>query len=100
MLHLCILTLLPTFCWQVYGGLSRRQAMSVHTFNMVLYAALIPVGGMLCDRIGRLPLLVGPALLVALLAWPLWALLSTTGSVMAALEGQVRTNRRKGCRGH
>ena len=70
--------------------------MSVHTFNMVLYAALVPVGGVLCDRIGRLPLLVGPALLMALLAWPLWTLLSTTGSVMAALEGQVRTSWRKG----
>ena len=28
---------------QVYGGLSRRQVMSVHTFNMVLYAAPLPV---------------------------------------------------------
>lgn len=36
---------------QTYVGLSRRQAMSVHTFNMVLYAVLIPVGGWLSDRV-------------------------------------------------
>ncbi len=63
--------------------------MTIHTMNMVLYAVLIPVGGLLSDRVGRLPVLSMSASAVVLLAWPLWALLSTKGSLMAAFEGQV-----------
>lgn len=61
--------------------------MSVHTWNMVLYMLLIPVGGYLSDRVGRVALLVCPGLLMAGLAYPLWRLLSN-GSVLGAIEGQ------------
>ena len=63
--------------------------MSVHTCNMVIYAVLIPVGGLLSDRIGRIELIVGPAAVLGLLAWPLGMLLSNPDSVIMAFEGQV-----------
>ena len=75
---------------QEFVGLSRRQAMSVHTCNMVIYAILIPVGGLLSDRLGRINLIVGSAAVLGLLAWPLWMLLSTPDSIIMAFEGQVR----------
>lgn len=50
---------------------------------------LTPVGGLLLDRFGSLPLVLLPGLAMAALAYPLWALLSMHGSVLAALEGQA-----------
>jgi MHS family proline/betaine transporter-like MFS transporter len=74
---------------QVYVGLSRQAAMSVHTLNMVLYMVLVPVGGVLADRFGFLPLLSIPSLLMTFLGWPLWLVLSRRDSIVSAFEGQV-----------
>ncbi|GAX83004.1 hypothetical protein CEUSTIGMA_g10431.t1 [Chlamydomonas eustigma] len=79
---------MPTY-FQVYVGLSRQAAMSVHSFNMVLYMLLVPAGGMLADRLGFLPLLVIPSLFMTLLGWPLWMLLSRRDSIVSAFEGQA-----------
>lgn len=63
--------------------------MSVHTANMLLYLALIPLGGHLSDKHGRTPVILLPALAMAALAYPLW-LLFKLQSAAAAWLAQVR----------
>jgi len=51
------------------------RALDINTINMVLLLLLIPAAGMLSDRLGRKPLLVGAALGTFVLAWPLFWLM-------------------------
>jgi MHS family proline/betaine transporter-like MFS transporter len=51
------------------------QALQINTINMVVLLILIPLGGAWSDRAGRKPLLVGSALGVLMLAWPLFWLM-------------------------
>ncbi|MFG2222801.1 MFS transporter [Streptomyces sp. NPDC048644] len=70
-------TYLPTYA-QVNVGFDKGEALTVGTISLVFFALLQPLGGMLSDRIGRKPLLLGFALGFAVLAVPLLHLISDT----------------------
>lgn len=79
-----VVIFLPLYM-QRSAGLSRRAAMSVHTANMLLYLALIPLGGHLSDKHGRTPVILLPALAMAALAYPLWLLFKLQSAAAAWL---------------
>ncbi|MFE0190067.1 MFS transporter [Streptomyces sp. NPDC058989] len=63
-------TYLPTYA-QVNAGFDKGDALTVGTLSLAFFALLQPLGGMLSDRIGRKPLLLGFSLGFAVLAVPL-----------------------------
>ncbi|MFD7101329.1 MFS transporter [Streptomyces celluloflavus] len=63
-------TYLPTYA-QVNAGFDKGDSLTVGTLSLAFFALLQPLGGMLSDRIGRKPLLLGFSLGFALLAVPL-----------------------------
>ncbi|MFE2224937.1 MFS transporter [Streptomyces kronopolitis] len=63
-------TYLPTYA-QVNAGFDKGEALTVGTLSLVFFALLQPLGGLLSDRIGRKPLLLGFSLGFAVLAVPL-----------------------------
>ncbi|WP_077194982.1 MFS transporter [Streptomyces lydicus] len=63
-------TYLPTYA-QVNAGFDKADSLTVGTLSLVFFALLQPLGGMLSDRIGRKPLLLGFSLGFAVLAVPL-----------------------------
>ncbi|MBB5118863.1 transporter [Streptomyces eurocidicus] len=63
-------TYLPTYA-QVNAGFDKGDALIASTLSLAFFAALQPLGGLLSDRVGRRPLLIGFALGFAILAVPL-----------------------------
>ncbi|WP_406481939.1 MFS transporter [Streptomyces platensis] len=63
-------TYLPTYA-QVNAGVDKGEALTVGTLSLIFFALLQPLGGLLSDRIGRKPLLLGFSLGFAVLAVPL-----------------------------
>ncbi|MFH8573608.1 MFS transporter [Streptomyces sp. NPDC017993] len=63
-------TYLPTYA-QVNAGFDKGASLTVGTISLAFFALLQPLGGMLSDRIGRKPLLLGFSLGFAVLAVPL-----------------------------
>lgn len=57
--------------------------------SLVVLLVLAPVFGALSDRIGRRPLLVGPALAIMVLTYPLLALLSASPTLWSLLAFQI-----------
>ncbi|MEW2029080.1 MFS transporter [Streptomyces roseifaciens] len=74
-------TYLPTYA-QMNAGFDKGDALAVGTISLAFFAALQPLGGLLSDRIGRKPLLIGFAVGFAALAVPL---LHAVGSSFASL---------------
>lgn len=72
---------------QTAGELSREQSLLINAAAMLLYALVLPLGGMLGDRVGRKPMLVAGSLVIAVLAVPAFMLV-TSGSLVLALLGQ------------
>ncbi|MGA4950138.1 MFS transporter [Streptomyces lydicamycinicus] len=70
-------TYLPTYA-QVNAGFDKGEALTVGTLSLVFFALLQPLGGLLSDRIGRKPLLLGFSLGFAVLAVPLLHLVTDT----------------------
>ncbi|MCL7493683.1 MFS transporter [Streptomyces sp. MCA2] len=68
-------TYLPTYA-QVNAGFDKGDSLTVGTLSLAFFALLQPLGGMLSDRIGRKPLLLGFSLGFAVLAVPLLHLVS------------------------
>ncbi|MBL1093120.1 MULTISPECIES: MFS transporter [Streptomyces] len=63
-------TYLPTYA-QVNAGFDKGDSLLVGTLSLAFFALLQPLGGLLSDRIGRKPLLLGFSLGFAVLAVPL-----------------------------
>ncbi|MER5971090.1 MFS transporter [Streptomyces sp. NPDC002055] len=68
-------TYLPTYA-TVNAGFDKGDALLVGTISLAFFAVLQPLGGLLSDRIGRKPLLLGFSLGFALLAVPLLRLVT------------------------
>jgi len=64
------------------------EAFRINTINMIVLLLAIPTAGMLSDRVGRKPLLLGSALGVLLLGWPLFWLMHHPNFV-SILLGQM-----------
>ncbi|KAA9393740.1 MHS family MFS transporter [Kocuria coralli] len=73
---------------QTSGNLSREQSLLLNGFAMLMYTILLPIAGMIGDRVGRRPMMIGGALAIAVLAVPSFMLV-TSGSVALALCGQL-----------
>jgi MHS family proline/betaine transporter-like MFS transporter len=82
-----LLTYMPTYVSSTLG-LPLSQALMSNAIGLVVLMALIPFTGMLSDRIGRKPLLISFAALIAVLTYPLFLLIGTQIFVLIIL-GQV-----------
>jgi len=73
---------------QVTGDLSREASLAANALAMALYAVLLPVGGIIGDRVGRKPMLITGAAALAVLSIPCFMLV-TSGSLALAIAGQL-----------
>ncbi|ORX08762.1 MFS transporter [Mycolicibacterium wolinskyi] len=73
---------------QVTGNLSREQSLLANAVAMAMYAVLLPIGGMIGDRVGRKPMLIAGSVALALLSVPCFMLV-TSGSLPLAIAGQL-----------
>lgn len=73
---------------QVTGELSREQSLLSNAAAMLLYAVLLPIGGIVGDKVGRKPMLIAGSAALALLAIPCFMLV-TSGSLALAIVGQL-----------
>jgi MFS transporter, MHS family, proline/betaine transporter len=71
---------------QTVARLGRDASLTITAIAMVLTTVLVPLAGMLGDRVGRKPMLVAGATLFVLLAIPSFAL-ATSGTLGAAIFG-------------
>ncbi|GAA2069571.1 MFS transporter [Streptomyces albiaxialis] len=62
---------------------SRTQSFAASTVCMGAVAVLIPCAGLLSDRVGRRPLLIGGAVGLIVLAWPSLLLMSFDNALLA-----------------
>jgi MFS transporter, MHS family, proline/betaine transporter len=70
-------------------GVPKRRALAINTISMGAALLLIPLFGMLSDRIGRKPLLLAAAIGTALLAWPLFRMMQHQEMFALMLAGQI-----------
>lgn len=82
-----LLTYMPTYVSSTLG-LPLSQALMSNAIGLVVLMVLIPFTGMLSDRIGRKPLLISFAALIAVLTYPLFLLIGTQILALIIL-GQV-----------
>lgn len=73
---------------QTTGNLSREQSLLANAAAMTLYALLLPVGGLIGDRVGRKPMLVAGSAALVVLPVPCFMLV-TSGSLPLAIIGQL-----------
>jgi MHS family proline/betaine transporter-like MFS transporter len=63
--------------FKIYLHVSEITALSIHTFNMFVFAGAILLGGWLSDKIGRKPVLGLPCIGFILFSYPLFQMLQT-----------------------
>lgn len=73
---------------QITGNLSREQSLLANASAMLLYALLLPIGGIVGDKVGRKPMLIAGSAALALLSIPCFMLV-TSGSLPLAIAGQL-----------
>lgn len=73
---------------QTAGDLSREQALLTNALAMATYAILLPIGGIIGDRVGRKPMLIVGAAVLAVISIPAFTLV-TSGNLGLALLGQA-----------
>jgi MHS family proline/betaine transporter-like MFS transporter len=73
---------------QTSSELSREAALLANAVAMALYAVLLPIGGIIGDRVGRKPMLIAGSLALAVLSIPCFMLV-TSGSLPLAMLGQL-----------
>jgi MFS transporter, MHS family, proline/betaine transporter len=70
-------------------GVPKPRALAINTISMGTALLLIPLFGMVSDRIGRKPVLLAGAIGTALLAWPLFRLMQRQDTFVVMLSGQI-----------
>lgn len=70
------------------AGVPARTALGINTIAMALSLLVIPASGIASDRLGRRPVLMVSAGALAILAYPLMALMAR-GEIAGILAGQV-----------
>ncbi len=83
-----ILYYMPTFT-QKYAGLSRTESLWSNTLGLVVLAALIPLMGLISDRIGRKPMLLACCLAFVLLTYPLFAAMASGATLVTVMGIQI-----------
>jgi MHS family proline/betaine transporter-like MFS transporter len=73
---------------QTSGDLSREASLLANAAAMLLYAVLLPIGGMVGDRVGRKPMLIAGSAALAVLSVPCFMLV-TSGTLGLAILGQM-----------
>ena len=73
---------------QTTGSLSRDQSLLANAAAMAFYALLLPLGGIMGDKLGRKPMLIAGSLALAVLSIPCFMLV-TSGSLPLAILGQL-----------
>jgi len=73
---------------QTSGNLSREQSLMANAAALLLYAILLPIGGIIGDKVGRKPMLIAGAAAIAVFAIPCFMLV-TSGSLALAIVGQL-----------
>ncbi|BCI53251.1 MFS transporter [Mycolicibacterium litorale] len=73
---------------QTSSDLSREASLLANAVAMALYAVLLPIGGIIGDRVGRKPMLIAGSLALAVLSIPCFMLV-TSGSLPLAILGQL-----------
>lgn len=73
---------------QTTGGLSSQQSLALNATAMLAYTILLPLWGMVGDRVGRRPMMIAGAVAIFVTAIPAF-LLVTSGNVTLALGGQL-----------
>jgi len=73
---------------QTTGNLSRAESLGLNAAAMLLYAVLLPIGGIIGDKVGRKPMLIVGSAALAVLVVPCFMLV-TSGSLPLALLGQM-----------
>ena len=81
------ITYVPAFLTSA-GALSERAALWLSTLAAIVVILVTPLVGLLCDRWGRKPVLIGLSLLSAVLPVTLFSLMAS-GSELRALVGAV-----------
>jgi MHS family proline/betaine transporter-like MFS transporter len=81
------ITYVPAFLTSA-GALSERAALWLSTLAAIVVILVTPLVGLLCDRWGRKPVLVGVSLLSAVLPVTLFSLMAS-GSAWRALAGAL-----------
>ncbi len=72
---------------QTVVKLTQQQALISNAIGLLTFSVMLPLGGLVSDRVGRKPMLLAGSLLIALLAIPLFGLLSTgfIGAILAQM---------------
>ncbi|HWL83187.1 MAG TPA: MFS transporter [Roseomonas sp.] len=83
-----MLNYMPTFT-QAHAGLSRTAALWSNTLGLVVLVVAVPLMGMLSDRVGRKPLLLGCCIAFILLTYPLFVLLVSGGGLGTVILVQI-----------
>jgi len=81
------ITYVPAFLTSA-GALSERAALWLSTLAAIVVILVTPLVGLLCDRFGRKPVLIGLSLTSAVLPVTLFSLMAS-GSAVRALAGAV-----------
>jgi MHS family proline/betaine transporter-like MFS transporter len=77
---------LSTWLFQ-YAHVSHAEALALNCVGLGLQLLLLPLSGVLADRIGAKPVMLFSTIGFALLSWPLYVLISQ-GSALAIIAGQ------------
>jgi MHS family proline/betaine transporter-like MFS transporter len=73
---------------QQVAGIPARTAFAINTLAMAVSLFVLPAAGLASDKVGRRPVLIVSAGALALLAWPLVAVMAK-GHIAAIIAGQV-----------
>lgn len=83
-----ILYYMPTFT-EKYAGLSRTSSLWSNTIGLVMLVVAIPLLGLLSDKIGRKPLLIGCCVAFAVLTYPLFSVMLSGASLPTVIIVQL-----------